>query len=150
MEELQKDIYYSTNTEDMNLEAIYSFIKDSYWGASRTFEEQKTVLHSSINFGLFHKEKQIAYCRVMTDKVFFAYLLDVFVLDEYQGKGYSKLLIDQVLKHEPLVNIHKWMLATRDAHGLYEKFGFEAVKNPAMLMEKMSDTIKKVYEHNVE
>ena len=146
MIELQKNIYYSVETKDMDLDTIYNFIKDSYWGTSRTFEEQKTVLHSSINFGLFHNNKQIAYCRVMTDKVFFFFFLDVFVLDEYQGNGYSKLLIDQVLKHKPLVNIHKWMLATKDAHGLYEQFGFHKVKNPAMLMEKMSGTIKKVYE----
>lgn len=146
MTELQKDIYFSSNTIDMDLETIYGFIKNSYWGKSRTFEEQKTVLESSFNFGLFHNGKQIAYSRVMTDKVFFAYILDVFVLEPYRGKGYSKLLIDQILKHPPLISIDKWMLATRDSHSLYKKFGFEPIKNPAMLMEKMSDRAKKIYE----
>ena len=82
----------------------------------------------------------------MTDKVFFAYLLDVFVIKEEQGKGYSKLLIDKILNYTALKNVDKWILATKDAHSLYKKFGFEEIKKPEMLMEKLSDRAKKIYE----
>jgi GNAT superfamily N-acetyltransferase len=146
MIEVKKDIYFSSDLNDINLELIYRFVKSSYWGTSRTFEEQKTASKNTINFGLFHNENQIAYSRVMTDKVFFAYLLDVFVVEDYQGKEYSKLLIDQIISYPELKNIDKWMLATKDAHSLYTKFGFTEVKTPEKLIEKLSPRAKLIYE----
>lgn len=130
----------------MDFEMIFAFIKNSYWGASRTYEEQKIAFENTINFGLFKEGKQVAYTRVMTDMVFFAYLLDVFVIEEEQGKGYSKILIDKVLNFPTLKNIDKWMLATKDAHTLYERFGFNEIKSPEKLMEKLSERAKIVYE----
>lgn len=146
MEALENNIYFSSNFEDMDLELIYKFIKNSYWGESRTFEEQKIASENTINFGLFQNGNQIAYARVMTDKVFFAYLLDVFIIETHQGKGYSKLLIEKILNFPELKNIDKWMLATKDAHELYKKFDFVAVKSPEKLMEKLSPRAKKIYE----
>ena len=146
MIEVQKDIYFSSNKNDMDMELIYNFIHNSYWGKSRTFEEQKKAVENTLNFGLFHNDKQIAFTRVMTDFVFFGYILDVFIIDEYQGKGLSKLLMHNILNHEPIKNVDKWILATRDAHGLYAKFGFESLKNPDMIMEKMSERAKKIYQ----
>ncbi|PWH81719.1 GNAT family N-acetyltransferase [Algibacter marinivivus] len=146
MEALKNDIYFSSDFDDMDLELIYKFIKNSYWGASRTFEEQKIASENTINFGFFQNGNQIAYARVMTDKVFFAYLLDVFVVETHQGKGLSKLLIDKILNFPELKNIDKWMLATKDAHKLYEKFDFVAIKSPEKLMEKLSPRAKKIYE----
>ena len=146
MIKIKEDIFFSSNKDDMDFELVYSFIKNSYWGTLRTKEEQKIAMDNTINFGLFHTEKQIAYARVMTDKVFFAYLLDVFVIEEYQGKGYSKLLLDNILSYPELKNIDKWMLATKDAHKLYTKFGFTNIKSPEKLMEKLSNRAKKIYE----
>ena len=146
MTEIQKDIFYSTALEDMDLRQIYDFVKHSYWGHSRTLPEQKKAMQHSLNFGLFYKGEQIAYSRVMTDMVFFAYLLDVFVIEAYQGKGYGKLLMRKILNEPSLKNIDKWMLATRDAHGLYQQFGFDTVKDPSKLMDKMSPRAKKIYE----
>jgi N-acetylglutamate synthase-like GNAT family acetyltransferase len=143
---IKDDIFFSSKTEDMNLDVIFTFVKNSYWGTVRTYEEQKIALENSINFGLFKNGKQIAYSRVMTDMVFFAYLLDVFVIDEEQGNGYGQLLMEKILNDPSLKNIDKWMLATRDAHSLYEKFGFEVVKSPEKLMDKMSDRAKEIYE----
>ncbi|NIX65979.1 GNAT family N-acetyltransferase [Gaetbulibacter sp. S0825] len=130
----------------MDMELIYNFIHNSYWGNNRTFEEQKKAVENTLNFGLFHNGNQIAFTRVMTDFVFFAYILDVFVIEDYQGKGLSKLLMKHILEHEPIKNVDKWILATRDAHGLYSKFGFESLKNPDMIMEKMSERAKKIYQ----
>ncbi|TGV03220.1 GNAT family N-acetyltransferase [Flavivirga rizhaonensis] len=143
---LENNIFFSSETNDMDLDLIYAFIKNSYWGESRTLEEQKKALENTINFGLFHNRTQIAYARVMTDKVFFAYLLDVFVIEAYQGKGHSKLLINKILNFPELKDVDKWMLATKDAHKLYEKFGFNTVKNPEKLMEKLSQRAKIIYE----
>lgn len=130
----------------MDLDLIFDFIKNSYWGKLRTYEEQKIALENTLNFGLFQDGKQIAYARVMTDRVFFAYLLDVFVVQEQQGKGYAKILIDNILNDTRLKDIDRWMLATKDAHSLYEKFGFELVKSPEKLMDRMSERAKLIYE----
>ena len=146
MIKIKEDIFFSSNKDDMDFEIIYSFIKNSYWGTVRTKEEQRIAMDNTINFGIFHNKKQIAYARVMTDKVFFAYLLDVFVIKEYQGNGYSKLLIDKILNYTELKNIDKWMLATKDAHEIYTKFGFTGIKSPEKLMEKLSERAKKIYE----
>ena len=146
MIEVKKDIFFSSDFNDMDLKLIYSFVKNSYWGNTRTFEEQKTASNNTINFGLFHNGSQIAYARVMTDKIFFAYLLDVFVIETHQNKGYSKLLIDKILNYPELKIIDKWMLATKDAHALYKKFDFVAIKSPEKLMEKLSPRAKIIYE----
>ncbi len=146
MIKVEEDIYFSSKTEDMDLDMIFNFVKNSYWGSLRSYDEQKIALENSINFGLFKNGKQIAYSRVMTDMIFFAYLLDVFVVDEEQGNGYGQLLMDKILNYPSLKRIDKWMLATRDAHSLYEKFGFEVVKSPEKLMDRMSDRAKEIYE----
>lgn len=140
------ELYLSTKTEDMDLDVIFTFVKNSYWGSLRTYEEQKIAVENSINFGLFNNGKLIAYTRVMTDMVFFAYLLDFFVVDEEQGKGYSKILMEKVMNFPSIKDIDRWMLATKDAHSLYEKYGFQRVKSPEKLMDKMSERAKIVYE----
>ncbi|MGY0425800.1 MAG: GNAT family N-acetyltransferase [Polaribacter sp.] len=143
---IKNNIYFSAQTKDMDLEMIFKCIKNSYWGVLRTYEEQKIAIENSINFGLFKNGKQIAYSRVVTDKIFFAYLCDVFVIEEEQSNGYSKLLLGKILNFPIVKNIDKWMLATRDAHSLYEKFDFQLVKSPEKLMEKMNKRGKIIYE----
>lgn len=146
MIELENDIFFSSHNEDMDLDTIFNFVKKPYWGRSRTIEEQQIAMDNSINFGLFFNGNQIAYTRVMTDKVFFAYVLDFFVLENFQGKGLRKLLMSNVLNFSSLKEIDKWMLATKDAHGLYSQFGFEVVKDPSKLMDRMSNRAKEIYE----
>ena len=146
MIELNNGIYFSSETDDMDLQMIYNFVKNSYWGKGRSVEEQHIALQNSINFGLFHENKQIAYTRVMTDRVFFAYLLDFFVIESYRGQGLGKRLMEKVLDYAPLRQVDKWMLATKDAHGLYSQFGFEPVKDPSKLMDRMSLRAKEIYQ----
>ena len=146
MIKIQDNIYFSDDRNNMDIELIFNFIKNSYWGNLRTFKEQEIANKNTLNFGLFKEGKQIAFSRVMTDKVFFAYLLDVFVVEEERGKGYSKLLIDKILNYPDLKNVDKWILATKDAHPLYKKFGFGEIKKPEMLMERLSDRAKSIYE----
>jgi N-acetylglutamate synthase-like GNAT family acetyltransferase len=146
MIEIKEAYFYSDDKKDMDFDVIFRLIKNSYWGNRRTQEEQKTALDNTLNFGLFHNNTQIAFARVMTDKVFFAYLLDVIVDENHRGKGLSKLLIANILNNSDLQKIDKWILATKDAHSLYEKFGFEALKKPEMIMEKLSKRAKLIYE----
>ncbi|WP_339663470.1 GNAT family N-acetyltransferase [uncultured Polaribacter sp.] len=146
MIKIMDDLYFSSDRNDMDLGLIFNFLKKTYWGNLRTLEEQKKANENTLNFGLFKNGKQIAFSRIMTDKVFFAYVLDVFVIHDEQGKGYSKILMDYIMKDPELQKIDKWILATKDAHALYEKFGFEKIKKPEMLMEKLSDRAKKIYE----
>ncbi|WP_282121720.1 GNAT family N-acetyltransferase [Algibacter mikhailovii] len=145
MHKITDHIFISSNFNDMNLELIHDFIKHSYWGLSRTFEEQKKASENTINFGLFKNNQQIAYARVMTDKVFFAYLLDVFVVPSEQKNGYAKLLIDHIITFPELQAVKKWMLTTKDAHTLYSKFGFTAIKSPENLMEKLNPQANKTH-----
>ncbi len=130
-------ITISTNKSKLDIPFIQHFLKDIYWAAGRTMEEvQKTIDHSFC-FGIYLDEQQIGFARVITDYVVFAYVMDVFIAEEYRGKGYSSLLIDRMLKEPALQQIKIWRLATADAHFLYEKFGFKALASPERMMEKV-------------
>lgn len=89
----------------------------------------------SFNYGLFLNDEQIGYARLVSDLGQFAYLMDVFIDEKYRGKGYSKILMDYILKDERLKEVKIWRLATLDAHGLYEHFGFKALASPERMME---------------
>ncbi|MEO5570123.1 MAG: GNAT family N-acetyltransferase [Bacteroidia bacterium] len=92
-------------------------------------------IKNSLCFGLYKSEKQIGFARVVTDFSRFAYLLDVFIIDAHKGKGYEKLLIKHIMESKDL-QVDKWLLGTNDAHGLYAKYGFTAIKESHRLMEK--------------
>jgi GNAT superfamily N-acetyltransferase len=91
----------------------------------------------SINFGMYYQGQQIGYARVLTDYVRFAYLMDVFILEEYRGKGLGKWLMECVFNHPALQDVRRWMLATWDAHDLYARYGFEPLARPDRFMEKV-------------
>lgn len=108
---------------------IHQFLQTSYWGASRTYEQVQTSIDNSTPFGFFLNNQQIAFARVLSDKVAFAYLMDVFVLNEYRSKGYAQKLLNHILNHPNYTSVHSWALKTQDAHRLYEKFGFESIND---------------------
>jgi GNAT superfamily N-acetyltransferase len=92
----------------------------------------------SINFGVYHAaDGLVGYARVISDHATFAYLANMFVLESHRGKGISKLLMEALLAHPDLQNLRRWMLVTRDAHGLYEQFGFTTPKDDKLLMERV-------------
>lgn len=116
---------------------IQSFLaRDSYWARKRTVEQTKTALENSVCFGLYHKDNQIGFARVVSDHATFAYLGDVFILAEFRGQGLSKWLMETVVSHPDLQGLRRWVLATRDAHGLYEQFGFGPLQFPERWMER--------------
>lgn len=132
------NFFISTEKEKLDLEVIYQFLSNSYWGQGRSFEQIKQAIENSICFGVYQNNAQIGFGRVITDYSLFAYLGDVFILPEYQGNGLGKWLVETILNEPTLVNIKSWLLGTKDAHGLYEKFGFKPSPNPEKYMVKKS------------
>jgi GNAT superfamily N-acetyltransferase len=121
--------------------AVHRYLsRDSYWAENVAFETVARSLQNSLCFSLYDGGVQIGLARVITDKATFAYLCDVYVLPEYRGKGLSKWLMTCVLEFPDLQGIRRFMLATKDAHGLYEQFGFK-LSESGRLMEIVNRTI---------
>jgi GNAT superfamily N-acetyltransferase len=127
---------FSTQKSDLNIDFIYGFLSQSYWANKRTKEDVKQSIEHSYCFGVFLDEQQVGFARVISDTVAFAYLLDVFIDPQHQAKGYGQFLMQSVLDFEPLKNVNKWFLITKDAQKLYEKFGFERIRLPEKYMMK--------------
>ena len=130
-------ITVSTDKDKLDVPFIQHFLKDIYWAAGRTIAEVQTTINHSFCFGIYLDEKQIGFARVITDYVDFAYLMDVFITEEHRGKGYSSILIQNMMEEPKLKEVKIWRLATSDAHFLYKKFGFKALAHPEKLMEKV-------------
>ncbi|HEY0050456.1 MAG TPA: GNAT family N-acetyltransferase [Pyrinomonadaceae bacterium] len=127
----------STESARLQPEAIHKFLtEESYWARERTREQTATAIKNSLPFGVYKGENQIGFARVVTDYATFAYLGDVYILEQYRGRGLSKWLMETIVNHPDLQNFRRWILATRDAHALYEKFGFAALKAPERWMER--------------
>ncbi|HZS78044.1 MAG TPA: GNAT family N-acetyltransferase [Ktedonobacteraceae bacterium] len=126
----------STDRNLLNVEVIHSFLSRSYWAAGIPVEIVKKSLEHSLNFGLYKEGRQIGFARVITDYATFAYIGDVFILEEYRGQGLSKWLMQAVMEHRELQGLRRWLLLTRDAHSLYEKTGFTRPVYPERIMEK--------------
>ena len=130
-------IEISKDKNKLDVLFIQNFLKDIYWAAGRTIEEVQRTIDASVCFGIYLNDVQIGFGRVITDYVVFAYMMDVFVAQEYRGKGYSSILISAMMEEPSLKEVKIWRLATRDAHFLYEKFGFKELAFPERMMEKI-------------
>lgn len=148
----------------MDAKSIHAFLAESYWAKGIPFEIVARSLQNSLCFGLFHltpsdssvvlsdpvppvldaaasenpdggSGRQIGFARVITDQATFAYLCDVYVLEEFRNLGLGQFLIDFVMSHPTLSDLRRFMLVTRDAHSLYQRFGFAAPANPGGYME---------------
>lgn len=135
MEWKQGEFTITDRSEDLDVETIHGFLRESYWakGIPRSIVEKS--LSNSICFGLYHNEKQVGFGRVVSDQATFAYLADVFVVHAYRGRGLGKWLVSCVLAHPELQGLRRWLLATLDAHKLYEQKGFVALRKPEWFME---------------
>ena len=118
---------------DHNL--VCAEIQNSYWALGRPRDLIEKSLKNSLCFSLFLNSMQVGFARVVTDFATFAYLCDVFVLKGYQSRGFGKLLMTSVMEYPELASV-KWLLRTKDAHGLYEQFGFKKTHRPDRYMEK--------------
>ena len=126
----------STDPDLLDLEMIHGFLTSSYWATGRSIETIQRSISSSLSFGVYKERRQIGFARVITDYETLAWIADVFILDEFRGQGLSKWLMEVIIKHPDLQGFRRWILATKDAHGLYEKFGFTALRRPERWMER--------------
>ncbi len=131
------DLTIDTSRGRLQIDVIQDFLsRESYWANTRTIEQTITAIENSICFGVYKGDRQIGFARVISDRATFAYIGDVFVIDEFRGRGLSKWLMETIIAHPDLQDLRRWILATRDAHGLYSQYGFEPLKHPERWMER--------------
>ncbi len=126
----------STDPARLDINIIADMLTRAYWAKGRTPEVIARYLQHSLTFGLYDDARQIGLARVVSDYTTFAYLCDVFIHEDYRGHGLGKWLMETVQSHPDLQGLRRWLLATRDAHGLYQQYGWTLLANPEGWMEK--------------
>jgi len=135
----------STDPARIDLGVVHDFLTNSYWARGIPLETVQRSIENSICFGIYHGVRQVGFARAVTDRTTFAYLGDVFVVTEYRGRGLSKWLMECIMAHPDVQGLRRWMLATQDAHELYQRYGFVPLKAPERWMEvHRPDIYKKV------
>ncbi len=129
------DYTITSDPARMDVVAVHAFLAGSYWSPGVPFAVVERAIRHSLCFGLLQGAAQVGFARVVTDRATFAYLADVYVLPEHRGQGLAKRLVREVLAHPELQGLRRFLLATRDAHGLYARFGFQPLANPSRMME---------------
>ena len=136
IQEFTKDDYLiSTDPDKLQLNVIHNFLSNSYWAKDIPLKKVEKSIENSFCFGVYKGGTQIGFARLVTDFSTFAYLADVFILEEYRGNGLSKWLMKTILDCSELQGLRSWMLKTLDAHGLYTQFGFNEPEFPDRVME---------------
>ena len=135
----------STDPGELDVSMIHQYLSvESYWAQEIPVDIVEKAIANSLCFGLYKNGIQIGFARLVTDKATFAYLADVFVLEEYRGNGLSKWLMEVIQSYPELQGLRRWMLMTRDAQGLYEQFGWTVLDEDARL-RSMQRHFKEVY-----
>jgi GNAT superfamily N-acetyltransferase len=125
----------STDAAHLDVKAIHAFLTATYWSLGIPLSTVERAVRNSVCVGAYLNGHQVGFARMVTDKATFAYLADVYVLEEHRGNGLSRRMIDTLLHMQELQGLRRMMLVTRDAHGLYESFGFKALTTPSRFME---------------
>ncbi len=141
---VKDDFSISTDRERLDLQVIHDFLsKESYWVQGISLEKVILAADHSLNFGVYHQDRQVGYARVITDFTRIAYLADVFIITAYRGRGLSKWLVKTILGHPDLQDLRRWMLHTKDAHGLYQQLGWTTAVKPETYLEIYKPNIYK-------
>jgi GNAT superfamily N-acetyltransferase len=134
--DLEQDEYsISCDNSKLDLVMVHNFLSNSYWSPGLPMDVLRRAIAGSLCFGLYRGIQQVGFARVVTDRATFAYLCDVFVLEEHRGKKLGRRLMEAVTGHPDLQGLRRLVLVTRDAHGLYEQFGFHPLARPEGYME---------------
>ena len=118
----------STDRERLDLDVIHGFLTECYWAKGISREIVARSMENSLCFGIYSRNQQVGFARVISDFATYAYIADVFVLDAYRGRGLGKWLMECIMQHPRLQGLRRWSLVTDDAHGLYAKFGFHGAE----------------------
>jgi len=135
--DVASDYEISTDPTRLDIGAMHAYLTRSYWSPGIPFATVERAARHSLCFGLYEKSsgKQVGLSRVVTDYATFAYLCDVYVLEEHRGRGLGKFMMSAVMAHPALTGARRTMLGTRDAHGLYAQYGFRAPPDDGVLMQ---------------
>jgi len=138
---LNSEIQITKDKSKIQIDYVHNFLsKESYWAKNIPLDIVKKSIENSLCYTVLKEEKQVGFARVITDQASFCYLCDVFIDEKERRKGYSKLLMQFIMNDEVLHGLRRYMLATLDAHGLYQMFGFKSLSMPERIMEiKNSD-----------
>lgn len=127
----------STDPARLDMDAVYDFLAHSYWAKGRPRERTQDAFANSLVFGLYEGTRQIGMARVVTDHAIIAYLCDVFIHENFRGHGLGKWLVQSIIEHPDLSHVRRWLLATDDAHGLYQQFDFAPLADPEKWMQRL-------------
>lgn len=128
----------STDPDRLDIDLIHSLLStQAYWALGRSRETVERAWNNSLPFGIYRDNRLLGFARVVTDYATFAWLADVFVLPEYRGLGLSKLLLEVVFSHPQLQGLRRWILATKDAQELYQRFGFQELNKSIYWLERI-------------
>jgi GNAT superfamily N-acetyltransferase len=125
----------STDPARLDVAAIHAYLSRSYWAAGIPMAVVERSIHGALCFGVYADDRQIGLARVITDRATFAYLADVYILESHRGHGLGKWLMSVIMAHPDLQGLRRFALATRDAHGLYARYGFTPLLAPERHME---------------
>jgi GNAT superfamily N-acetyltransferase len=140
---MQDDFVLSTDKHRLDIETIHRYLSErSYWAKGRDLDTVRQSIAHSLCFGIYGPDDaQVGFARVVTDYAIFAFIMDVFVLEAYRGRGLGQRLIAFITGLPELRHLKRWQLITADAHGLYEKYGFAGLAEPQRHMEKVNKAV---------
>jgi GNAT superfamily N-acetyltransferase len=131
-----ENLTISTDPTRLDVDAITEMLARAYWAKGRTREKITRTIQYSLVFGIYDGRTQIGLARIVSDYTTFAWLCDVFIHEDYRGKGIGKWLMETIMAHPDLQGLRRFLLATSDAHGLYARYGFQPLSAPDKWMEK--------------
>jgi N-acetylglutamate synthase-like GNAT family acetyltransferase len=139
--------FISTDPSLIDLDAVHAYLSHSYWAHGIPKDLVRRSIAGSMAFGVYEdpgaaeKPRQIGFARVISDRATFAYIGDVYILEEFRGRGLGKWLVEVIVAHPDLQGLRRWMLMTRDAHGLYARYGFVPAARPDRVMERTDSEV---------
>ncbi|BAY27818.1 GCN5-related N-acetyltransferase [Calothrix sp. NIES-2100] len=136
-EELKHRFYISTDKSKLDIAMIHNFLCSSYWAENIPLEILEKSIRNSLCFGLYEDHQQVGFARVITDYATSALLKDVFILEPYRGQGLGKWFVQYILEYPELQDVPRWLLGTKDAHGLYRRYGFKNLTEPEKMMMRL-------------
>ncbi len=141
MDRRRGEFEISTDKARLDRVSVHGFLTESYWARGIPREVVDRSIEHSLVFGVYRGERQVGFARVITDRATFAYLADVYVLEEFRGRGLAMWLVETIMAHPDLQGLRRWSLVTRDAHELYEKVGFARPGHPERQMEMVDPDV---------
>ncbi|MEO0333606.1 MAG: GNAT family N-acetyltransferase [Bacteroidota bacterium] len=134
---MEENFLVSTDRAKLDVDMIHEYLSsEAYWSKGRSRSVVEKSIANSLCFGVYHTSgQQVGFARVVTDYAVFAWLMDVFIVEDYRGRGLSKQLLTSIMNHPNLQNLQRWGLLTADAHSLYQQYGFSSINSPEWFME---------------